>query len=224
MDKKKEEMFDAMIKIAGREVLRQDLEAMPSEGDIDVTFTPGFERKMKTLIKRRRRKARSLPAKILRFAVVCIAILSLTFTSAFAFVPPFRERAVKTVIEWTGISAGFTFAESDGIRPGYIPDGFVEVDFWEAYNSIYITYANHLASEIYFSKAMINGLKISIDSEHSTYHIDVINGLEAHIFTSNAEGYPSYVLFNDDTHAYLVYGFISVEELIRIAESIPIEK
>ena len=223
MDRQKEEMFDAMIRIAGSEAMRRDAEAMPPEDDIDVTFSPKFERKMNKLLKRHQRKIRSLPTKILRVATAGIAIIALTFTSAFALMPPFRERVVKAVVEWTGISAGFTFAESDGIRPGYIPDGFEEVDCWESDMSIEITYLNGQLNEICYWRKMVDGRKLSVDSEHSDYRVEMVNGFELHIFTSNTEGYPSYVLLNDNAYAYFLSGDVPVGELILMAESLPIE-
>ena len=225
-----EEMFDAMIKVAGREVMRREMDAMPSEDDIDVTFTSGFERKMKRLIKRKRYELSSIPVKMLRYAAVFVAIISVSFTSAFALVPPFRELVVKATIEWTGVSANFTFTESyeslsDGIRPGYIPEGFVEVNYWEGYTIIDITYADDTSREFYYSRGGIgSGSILSIDSEHSDYYKDIINGMEAHIFVSNEEGYPSYIIFNDNTFSYSVNGYISIEELLLIAESVPFEK
>jgi hypothetical protein len=226
MADRNEEMFDAMIRIAGREAMRRDIETFPDEDDIDVHFSPRFERKMKKLIRRGKRKSHKNSKQALRVAMVSIVMIMLTLISAFAFIPQFRETVVKVMIDWTGVSAGFTFPSdgdmiSDGIRPAYIPEGFVEADFWENERSVEITYVNATLNEIYYWRVLAEeGTKLTVDSEHSDYTIKRINGLEAHIFTSNTEGYPSYVLLNDDSYAHLFFGDIFVEELTRMAESI----
>lgn len=229
MDKQREELFDAMIRIAGREAMRRDAGELPSEESLDAAFSPKFENRMNALMSRTRRKPRRRLVEALRVAAACVAIVAMTFTSAFALVPPFRESVIKAVVKVTGITADFTFiketqAPSDGIRPGYLPEGFSEVDCWANEDSIEITYANKVFDEIYYWRKPAIGRTLSIDSEHSDYSTATINGLSAHIFTSNTEGYPSYVIWNDETYSYSVDGYAPIDELIRIAESIPVKK
>lgn len=225
MNSQQEELFDAMIKIAGSEAMQEDIDAMPPESEIDVTFTPGFERKMRRLIRQHRRSARSVPMKLLRFAAACIALLALTFTSAFALIPAFRERVITELVRMNGKSAEFSYGNTDGIRPAYVPEGFTEVVFWDDGDTMVdICYINENEVEILFSKVLADGLSIVVDSEHSDYSQCVINGYEAHIFTSNTEGYPSYIIFFDGTYTYTFSGIIPIDELISMAESTPAKK
>jgi hypothetical protein len=228
MSRQNEEMFDAMIRIAGREAMRQDAESFPPEDELEITFTSKFDRRMKRLTEKYHRKSNRYFTKFMRFATACIAVATLLFTSAFAFVPSFRESVIKTVVEWTGISARFTFNDkedtsnnSDGIRPTYIPEGFTEVDYWEGKATIEIIYANVDGKEISYWRGSAEGAKVSLDSEHGVYSKRIIRGFDAHVLTSNSEDYPSYIVFNDVLHAYTLSGYIAVEELVRIAETIP---
>ena len=224
MNKQNEELFEAMIRIAGREAMDKEVEEYPSEDSIDVSFSPAFERKMRRLIRQSRRRGRLTPIKALHYAAIVISLSAIMFSSAFAFIPKFRFFVANVLVEWTGVSADLTYPESDGIRPAYIPDGFIEVDYWEEDGWVEVKYQNSDGTQLTYSRIQSDGLLISIDSEHSDNSKISINGCSALVFQSNKSGYPSHIIVYDGIYSYRVSSEIPIEELTKMAESLSQKK
>lgn len=110
---------------------------VPSEEDIEYSFSQGFEQKAEKLIKKCGTAAWhhvNTTAKKLLIAAIITALLA---TSAMA-IPPVREALLKFFVHNTGINYYFTVDE-DAIKnapkeleivysPSYIPDGYELVD------------------------------------------------------------------------------------------------
>ena len=88
-----------------------------------------------------------------------------------------------------------------------------------------ITYQNEYGEKIYFEYSIPSGA-LTIDNEHSDYSEIEINGCKAHLFASNTEGKPSFLLWTDEKEKvfFMLEGEAPPEDLIRMAESISVEQ
>lgn len=225
----KDDMLDAMIKIAGREVIRREAEALPNENEIEYNFSPKFESKIKKLMTKTNRRGKGRVAlHVWRVAVICIVSVSVLLVGAFAFSPEFRAECLNLLIKWTQNSADFSFSGEQAEpslteypKPTYLPEGFKETSSHIGKSIQEWFYENDKGAKIQYTKMpMDDGGEMSIDSEHSDYSKIKINGHDAHFFESNTAGYYSYVVFDDGVYSYQILGEIPASDLILIAESI----
>ena len=223
----REELFDVMIRIAGRHVMEQEVAAYRSADTSDVTFSPEFERKMQRLIRGIGRKERNL--RRLRTAFLVAALAALLVGTAMA-VPAVRERIINTWIEWTGRSADFHYSGAAFYTPQeqtaelyaapvYLPEGYREIERWDSFGMYSVLYQDGEENSIDYSRAVGDTL-VSLDSEHSDYEETELNGAPLHVFRSTDPEYPSHVVMEYGGEVFTLTGYPPAEELIRMLESL----
>ena len=111
-----------------------------------------------------------------------------------------------------------------GVAMG-LPEGYEEVEVWDVGVVCVTTYRNEEGEELYFEYSAPSGA-LTIDNEHSDYSEIEINGCKAHLFASNTEGKPSFLLWmnKEETAFFMLQGEAPPEDLIRMAESISVEQ
>lgn len=177
-----------------------------------------------------RRQCRPVWQKALRMAACLILCAALALVAVMAASPTARAWVVDRVVTWMETYTQFRFygQNAQGVtadwRPAYIPEGFEETDvIWEE-NAHYlnITYKNGLGTIIILvSMPAEQSGSFTVDNEHSNYQEIEIIGRSASLFTSNTQGYPSYLLWTstDGTAAFSLASTLPPDELIAIAES-----
>lgn len=181
------------------------------------------------------RRKKPLWARVLRTAAVLLLALSLTAGAVLWASPAVRVWAAelaRMLMVWTDVSADFLFHGGDGAetdlscwRPTWLPEGYEEVEVWDVGVVCVTTYRNEEGEEIYFEYSAPSGA-LTIDNEHSDYSEIEINGCKAHLFASNTEGKPSFLLWmnKEETAFFMLEGAAPPEDLIRMAESISVEQ
>ncbi|MGM9591489.1 MAG: DUF4367 domain-containing protein [Oscillospiraceae bacterium] len=110
---------------------------VPSEEDIEYSFSEGFEQKAKKLIKKSGTAAWHCVNTTAKKLLIAAIITALLVSSAMA-IPPVREELLKFFAHNTGVNYYFTVDE-DAIKnapkeleivysPSYVPDGYELVD------------------------------------------------------------------------------------------------
>lgn len=179
-----------------------------------------------------RRQARPVWQKTLRAAACVLLCLATLFGALMAVSPTARAWVVEQAVRWTEQFTEFTFISrnpkgvTEDWRPAYIPEGFVETqaDWSEDAHWLYLTYENGIGGIIVLDALPAEeNFSFNVDNEHSDYHEIEINGQPASLFSSNTEGYPSYLIWVNADHstAFQLSANIDTDELIRIAESRP---
>ena len=179
------------------------------------------------------RRKKPLWARVLRTAAGLLLVLSLTAGAVLWASPAARVWAAelaRMLMVWTDVSADFLFHGGDAAetdlscwRPTWLPEGYEEVDVWDTMSIHEITYQNEYGEKIYFEYSIPSGA-LTIDNEHSDYSEIEINGCKAHLFASNTEGKPSFLLWTDEKEKvfFMLEGEASPEDLIQMAESVRI--
>ena len=180
------------------------------------------------------RRKKPLWARVLRTAAGLLLVLSLTAGAVLWASPAARVWAAelaRMLMVWTDVSADFIFHGGDGAetdlscwRPTWLPEGYEEVEVWDPGGVYKITYENAEGQSLTLRCISPNTSAVSMDNEHSDYSEITINGSKAYLLVSNAEGWQSSLIWTNEENSvmFILRGYISAEDLIRMAESVRI--
>lgn len=178
-----------------------------------------------------RRQCRPVWQKALRMAACLILCAALALVAVMAASPTARAWVVDRVVTWMETYTQFRFygQNAQGVtadwRPAYVPEGFEETDvYWEEnVSSLELTYENGNGGVIVLTAVpAAQSNSFNVDNEHSTYQEIRLNEQSAHLFSSNTDGYPSYLIWIDEgrSTAFQISSNIDVEEILKIAENV----
>lgn len=222
-----EEMFDLMLRDAFREDLQNDEPELLAKGGNPVSFSPEFERKMSTLIHKARRaewwqRNRSRVQRTAAMFAVVIMVGGLLVTKVDAFRVPFLELVYTVREEFTEInvrepgSAHHMAGSFDDYLPTYVPDGFY-LDSMEEYED-FCEYAYTDGGEDYYSVSFFESVQSSaVDTENAVVTKKTVKGFPG--FVSEKDGRTIF-LWYPNAHQYIIIGTLSMEEILRMIDSI----
>ena len=202
------------------------LNAVESKADYDYKFSSGFNKTMKKLIKYESRTPlmRKFMSGMRAAAAVFIVIITMTFL-VIVSVKAYRIRAFKFITkvfkEYTEIKIGSDEITGDDTLvyapPTYVPEGYsvIKQTGNEYKNSI--IYADKDGWEINYSQDLLGHAGILLDTEDAkTEYID-INGNEALLISKKGL---VQLFWHDRFNRYLLSGYISEDEIVKMAKSI----
>lgn len=223
------EMFEAILKVAGKEALERELEKIPPSEELDKIYKPSreYEKKLKKIISQSTRKDK-FNIFIKRFKKVAIAaVIGLIALSAVLLtVEASRNYIFNTIIKWYD---QYTYVElgdsspyitiTDMPRPTYIPEGFTEVQSNLVGDMKFLIYQDSDGEKILYEEYLKESFGTLVDNEHKLFIATEINGNVAHLFDSRSEG--NNILFWKYNDSVLkLMSKINVDEIIKIAESV----
>ena len=207
------------------------LSKLPADEEMEpYEFSSAFKKKMMKLT-----KAQKKPYYMFvntagkRVAVIIVAVLIALSTTVFS-VKALREPLVNFFIDVHESFSRVIFQNDNPavpaltkieeyFTPHYIPEGYLlnkkeEFDTVASYE-----YKNENGNDLAFSQAILNGSRMTIDTEDSFTENITINETTG-IFFSN-KGYDN-IIWNDGVYIYYISGISELgrDELIRIAESV----
>ena len=218
---------DEMLAAAAGEVSTAMHSAIPVS---EHTFSPGFEKKMRILI---RRGAHPRRQQVLRYAAAVFIAAVTVFGGLYLFSPTVRA----TVNNWVGSWVRETFGDyiqyhsTDSTRPDVeydylLPEEFdgyrLHADSNPAYN-VYI-YTNHDGQMLSFHyiRGTDNTALFLSDAENHEYHSAYVNSLHADIYIApNNEDASLIVWYSSEENVlFSICAFATEEELIAFAEKV----
>ena len=197
------------------------------------TFSFAFEQKLRRL----KRKANHpvLYGPIRRIAVVFLAIL-IGFGVWMAVDDSARAAVSGWIRETYNMFFVYRYAEEPAAsasdagmrhyRLTWIPDGYTEYKAVELNGNVTVQYIGANEKRLRFSYTSgSHGTDWLVDTADTVHSTVFINGREADLFTSLREDVSSILLWtSDDEDAFYVCGFLSETELIKMAESVQLQK
>lgn len=227
--------FESLLKTACRTAF--DAEARYyDEHPVKHRFSKEFEAKMKRLVHETEHRNQSVSAyhknknKIL--ALIVAAMLLATTTTVLA-VEPLRNGFVELIQDLFGNYAHFSFQQKQGAEPtessvfsvcelSYLPEGFqmVSEDDLSEVRYYSIVYQNEQEELLFYEQEVALEASFNIGTEDNKFETLTIQGLNA--YYSEDQAGRSIVLFNDQ-YVWKVYGTITKNELIKVAEHITIK-
>ncbi len=223
-DRFDDEIFVALFRKGAHAYLQNDLLSdMPKDTPTDLSDM-GDKKIRKTIgraIRREknRRMARRLPRAMV-IVLIVIAVCTGTMMSVEAFRTPFLNLFVNTEEKKTDIEIGEVQAGDEGgywtDMFGYIPSGYelTSEDIQE--QAAFFTFTKSQNDSIVVDRYLGEG-SICIDTESADYGDTMINGHQA--FYTIKDDFTTLVI-SQDGYAYMIYGSIDLEEIIKIAENI----
>ncbi len=164
--------------------------------------------------------------KIATKAAIFIAIFTIGFYITFSTVDAFKITVINFFIEQKEKFSILSLTENkpspvpseltEKYYPHYLPEGYELSDTFVSDNSVEISYINKENKIInygYFGADATAG----IDTENRTETIVLINGNQGHIYSKNNH---KILTFASDDYIFVIDGFITQEEMIKMAESI----
>jgi len=107
----------------------------------------------------------------------------------------------------------------DGIRLGYVPDGYCLSEGDYSPFDVTLFYKNE-TDKIIFEYGIANGLVSYYDNEHNSYEAFNLNGIEYQYYKSNDVDFDNKLIWYEDGYVFGIYAHLSKDELVKIAENI----
>ena len=216
-----EDLFEFLLKSAVIENTLDILEQYPNKETLDSIVVPkSYDDKIKKRVYQQRKKysIKNIIKTTRKIAVVFIIIMSGSFLLLLQH-QEVRATCYQVIIEFCDKYIRFDFnsisEESKTIEFKYVPSGYYQTLYESNQFKIHIEYKNKENEKIilyYF----INSKEIQIDKENYTFN--VVD--EKNFFIYNNKDFPNIITWYDDTGYYKLEGFLSKEELLKIAENI----
>lgn len=186
--------------------------------DKDFVFSKKFNKNMAALCdKMRGDKLHRLTRRTARVVLIAAILLSMTVT-AFA-IPASREYIIKKFTDHSTyeVIGGERVDIDENIKPHYIPEGFKLVNHFYSRESVTWGYEKNESTFFNVDITLIN-TQTEFDTERYDTEVLEINGIKYIYYKSVEEN--NGLIWNDGVYIYGVYGTVSKEEIIKIAQNI----
>ena len=190
-----------------------------------------LDKKILSMIKKyekgekRKHKLRILK-KVTTKVAIFIAIFTIGFLITFTTVDAFKITVINFFIEQREKFSLISLTEnnnrhipselSEKYYPRYLPEGYKIANTYVNDDKVGISYVDKNNEIINYDYFGINAAA-SIDTEDRTETSVLINNFQGHIYSKNGH---NLLVFNTDKYIFVIGGFISQDEIIKMAESI----
>jgi len=222
--------FEALFRQAIIDDYIAEVDSIPTNEELAKThpLSPAFERKMQRLLTHDRRKEAFMAAGKLAWRVAVVLIVAaIVLFGALLSNSEVRAAVQNVIVQWYDQFTAFEFkgdATNDDIGhwyPAYLPDGYVEDMTIDLGNMVRIVFMDDSGDDIRFTYSPENaGISIFVDNENHLIEEFFLDGHTAFMATALDENFDNGVIINTDDYVIDIWGKISIDELIMIAESI----
>ena len=187
-----------------------------------------FREKVRSLTERANRmEKRQKMIKFLKQATAVFLIMVSVSFAACMSVEATREKIIEFIrkihADWTEYKYDLkegTVAEFVLIEPEYLPEGYREYDREDMGDVVHIYYQNGkqgIDTEIIYEESTAEGLTVGLDTEGAIIRTKDIDGENVEYFVNKEMGY---VYWTDADTYYNIIGYVDVNELLKMADSI----
>lgn len=218
---------DEILKAAFEMYNEQLCESLPNDSELDaIPFSQKLEEKMQKLLTVQKKAYYYMINTVgKRVAIIALALL-ITLTATTFGVKAIRETVIDFITEtfdmFTKVSTDAEEPAPENIiktSPQYIPEGY-KIESENDLGTLYqVTYSNGEKNTIDYLQQFSFGSTYHTDTEGAEYEPIYINSLEGFYIVEDKH---SMVVFADETYFYTVMGIVPLDELIKMAESIPL--
>lgn len=219
MENAKELFIKAFI-----EAERLDNESVPSENEIEWTFSENFEKSMDNLIKKNNRirlSTRRTVTKSLLAAIIAVMVLFTGLMSVSATRKPIIEFVKKVFPQFNEITlSNESVSPVDTIETEYtltnLPKEYEISEYNKSEIGVFVTWTNESKEVIAFSQVLLDS-NFTIDNEHEYRELE-INGFKAYLAEDE---YGSSISWTDGYYCFTLKVPASCkDEIITISESL----
>lgn len=217
------------LRRAAKEANEIHLACLPDEDEIEYEPSPTFKKKMKRLIKRIDHPVLYYSQKVAGFLLVFLVSASLWLTLDT------NSRAI--FFDWIEEQYGrfqhyfFVDDETRGLpadgdyRLGWVPEGYEESEVLENRAGVIVIYSNLDGQILRLEYQESSEANLFLDIENCEHKSVEIHGQQAEMYLSTSSDDASTIVYINDSVGTLftITGFLTEEELIKIADNISIQ-
>lgn len=202
------------------------LSRIPDEGELNHVFSKRFQRKMRQLVKKEKQspEIRKLIRYTKNVAVIVLAVLTVSFsvimsvealrTQLFEFVTNVWEELTSITIYKNGTEDADEIIFSE---PSYIPAGYEVSEQHCSDESIITIYLNEEGKDIFYVQDVLMAGEYIYDTENTLSTQKTINDQEITIVSNKGT---NHIFWHNENYFYSISSQCSLEELLRMTESI----
>lgn len=221
--------FDKKLEMAFELYHKNLCESLPTDEELkSITFSDAFENKMQKLIKVQKKSYYYMIDTVGKRVAIILLTLFISLTATTFSVKAIRESVIEFITETFEKFTKVTVENHESIAmqtefikttPEYVPEGYTVESVIDVLGVYQITYNNKENNPIVYSQEFGNRNISHINTEDVEYEEIFVNSYEGVFYNINGA---NTIFFANETYLYKVYGQISKDELIKIAESIKI--
>lgn len=233
MDHKKSlnsDIFEAMMKRALIERYTDEVDSLKAESE-DKPVSESFDKKARRIIRKvgRKEQFKNAGKFTLKFLTIILMVLGVSF--GVLLTQPKVYAAVCDVVravfeDHDSYSSNADNSNMDGktfnnnIVPSYIPEGYkLRQAFYGDYN-VDLIYENDDDTNIQYGYGTKDGAMISINNERIDFSERQIKGITYYIYEATIpDDYNTVIWYNKD-YFFMVDSQLSIDEIVKIAESV----
>ncbi|MCL2264135.1 MAG: DUF4367 domain-containing protein [Defluviitaleaceae bacterium] len=225
-----EKLFDALLRVAADEALREEMDALPPDEELNKMYprTKSLDKKVNAVIKREFRAIRMKRA-ILTFTKIAAGISLFTvLTGALLMsVEASRNFILNALIDIRGDYIAIDFSigampttEYTGIVLDYLPEGLELISSQSLRRMNTKIFASDTGDSLIVQQMAGEHLSINIDNEYMEFSERRLRMGTARIFETVDEYSYSVVMWEVGTDVFKVTGTFDIETLIKISENL----
>ncbi|MBE5966167.1 MAG: DUF4367 domain-containing protein [Lachnospiraceae bacterium] len=222
--------FDALLKVAISESLKNEMDLLPTKEELDNKYIPSaiMDRRIRKLIIRNRIKHKThayvkTMRKIAASIIIIITASSITLLSVKATRNAIFNAFIERFEKYTEIKFNdntMNSKENNIYSPIYLPAGFKKISVKTYGNSVMQIYSDDAGKKICFEQWLADTGTALIDNENTKYSEIEMNGDTAYLFESLSEDDYNVLLWQSNGMVYELTSQINSNELILIGCSL----
>lgn len=226
-----EELFEVVLEKAFIEHEKDMLKSYPADDELESEYPISKKeiRRFKNIVKEKEYGKKLVRVYLERAAVIVLCMISLFFALVMTS-PEVRAAVENVILKWYGKYTEFIFTESttglvaekiEDVEIGYIPEEF-NLEFEERLETqIYAYYLSEADANKFFTINVFinNNGTLAFDNESLEYENMEISGQEAWLMYDDEEANGGIVIVGKSITIDIA-GYLSKEELVKIAENI----
>jgi len=226
-------IFEALFRQAVVDDYTDEIDSIPPNEELAKTlsFSPGFELKMKKVFARDRRKdIFTAFIKHTKRVAVFVLILTTLLSGALLAHPEVRAAVGNVIVQWFEKFTSFTYhsgvSEEDSVvkhfRPQFLPNGFSESEALDLESMMLIIYSDGSDGIIYlqYSLGDDTSMSVAVDNEYTEIKEVIMYGSKALIITDLIGDGMNGVVFMLDGYVINIKSNLPIDVVVQIAESV----
>ena len=228
-EKRNKELFDSLLKAAISDALRDEMDALPSNKELNEKFSTSgeldkrieklnFKHKIKSKIGRFVKSNHKTAACLM----VIIVLSSVTLLSVEATRNVILNAFVNQFGKYTQIQYDDSTADGqqmDIFRPAYLPEGYKKISEELYGNSALLVYSDESETEIVLKQRKAEEGTALIDNENTDYTEVDISGNTAYLFKTLKDDNYNVLLWKSRDVVFELTSKLDSDELIRMGRS-----
>lgn len=224
-----EKLFEAMLKIAAEEAMKEEAELLPSQDELNKMYPPTdtLNRRVHGIINRARRiEKRKVMLRNFGKVAAVFGILFTLSTAILMTVEASRNFILNTFINIQDDYVAFEFGietqdkSAYGFVLGYMPEGFELLNRQSVGGISFEFFANAIGEEILIQQNLASDVTVAIDNEVREFSNITIGEHELFIFESFDPQDQNVVMLQVGNDVFSIFSHLGIDELKLIASAI----